>query len=59
MVLRDFTIVAVDSDMLTIFVIVGSNVNTLRQPLKTVDEIGCKQQELAAGLPANSTIDLA
>lgn len=57
MVLRNFTIVAVDSDMLTIFVIVGSN--TLRQPLKTVNEIGSKQQELAAGLPANSTIDLA
>ena len=57
MVLRDFTIVAVDSEMLTIFVIVGSN--TLRQPLKTVNEIGSKQQELAAGLPANSTIDLA
>ena len=38
MVLRDFTIVAVDSDMLAIFVIVGSN--TLRQPIQTVDEIG-------------------
>lgn len=57
MVLRDFSIVAVDSDMLTIFVIVGSN--TLKQPLKTVDEIGSKQHELAEGLPANSTIDLA
>ena len=53
-VLRDFTIVAVDRDMLTIFVIVGSN--TLRQSLKTVDGIGSKQHDLAEGLLANATI---
>lgn len=53
-VLRDFTIVAVDSDMLIIFLIVGSS--TLKQYLKTVDGIGSKQHDFAEGFLANATI---
>ena len=52
--LSDFTIVAVDSDMLTIFVIVG--INTSKQPLKIVDGIGSKPYDLVEGLLANTTI---